>query len=265
LLSFCIFVVFPLFCAPEMPQTRIMAMGFLTSVYAAVKMNCGSAPLCGVLVMETGYGSGAYHQDLPGVHGIWPETGSFGTSQCIKPRNSSNPTKVYDCYDNDGDNLLGFETHEWEKHGCCAGVKNADDFFTQMCGLSDHPLAVLISLRESGASLDTMSSALQSAGYEVFSLDQKNSQVYLSVCAGYDGQWKHSTASQFSSMCGGGPSPSPPPSPSPTPSPTPTGQCLSHQHGPPCYDDSQCNGVTGCIRCARSGYCTDVPLMEEHV
>merc|ERR1719198_1072415 len=167
-------------------------------------MNCGSAPLCGVLVIETGLApSGTYHQDLPAVHGLWPETGSYGTSQCIAPQDSANPTKVYDCYDNDGGDLVSFETHEWTTHGVCAGVENADDFFTQMCSLADPPLSIMTDMKKAGDDLNAMSSAVATAGYEVFEVDTSNSQLYLSVCAGSNGKWKYSKVSEFSSQCGG--------------------------------------------------------------
>ena len=63
-------------------------------------MDCGAAPLCGVMVLESGYGEGLYgHTTGPVVHGLWPETGSFGTSQCIKPSKSAEtPTSLSTCY-----------------------------------------------------------------------------------------------------------------------------------------------------------------------
>ena len=35
--------------------------------------------------------------------------------------------------------------------------------------------------------------------------------------------------------------------------------CLPNQHGPACISNSDCCGHAGCLRCARSGYCTAVP------
>jgi hypothetical protein len=32
--------------------------------------------------------------------------------------------------------------------------------------------------------------------------------------------------------------------------------------GPTCSSDSDCTSLTGCVRCAKSGYCTDQPLFE---
>ena len=58
---------------------------------------------------------------------------------------SANPTTVYPCYDDtdDPDGDLGFEQHEWGKHGVCAGVADADDYFTQLCAIAAGPLAAM--------------------------------------------------------------------------------------------------------------------------
>ena len=49
-------------------------------------MDCGTAPLCGVLVLETGFGSGNYKHQEPGVHGLWPETESMARPSASGPR-----------------------------------------------------------------------------------------------------------------------------------------------------------------------------------
>jgi hypothetical protein len=177
----------------------------LLPLVSAKFMDCGSAPLCGVLVIESGLApSGTYHQDLPGTHGLWPETGSYGTSQCIAPSGSTaDPTKVYSCYENDGSGLVSFEAHEWQKHGQCAGVRDEADFFTQVCSMSTQPISIMTTSKKQGGDLNAMASALRSAGYPVFDLDTTNYQVYLAACAGYDGRWKLAETSQFSSVCGG--------------------------------------------------------------
>ena len=33
----------------------------------------------------------------PVVHGLWPQTANFGTSDCERPESAANPTKVYPC------------------------------------------------------------------------------------------------------------------------------------------------------------------------
>ena len=170
-------------------------------------MDCKGAPLCGVLVLETGLGSGNYHHDAVAVHGLWPETGSYGSSQCIKPSSSRmDPSKVYSCYEQDGqskDDLISFETHEWEKHGSCAGVEDAEDFFSQVCGLAREPLQQMAQTKSSGTTdLDEYAKDLRGAGYPVFATDSGNSQVELSCCAGSDGQWVLANTSDFGSKCG---------------------------------------------------------------
>ena len=111
----------------------------LATVVAST-MTCGGPDVCGVLTVESGQGSGNYHHDGPCVHGIWPEVGSYGTSKCVAPSVSTKvPTKIFPCYaGNSSDLQLTFEQHEWSKHGVCAGVKDATDFFTQVRGTLPH-------------------------------------------------------------------------------------------------------------------------------
>ena len=215
-------------------------------------MDCGaSVPLCGTLTLETGLGPGAYHHDDVAVHGLWPETGSYGTSQCIQPSGSpDDPSTVYSCYDDEsrGD-AITFETHEWDKHGKCAGVRDVDDFFGQVCALAKAPLATMAAQRAAGSSLSDTAAALTSAGFPVWDTDAQNAQVLLSVCAGDDGKWIFAEQSQMPSLCKGktpGPAPSPP-------------SCVPGVHGPACDTDADCAGKPNCVRCAHSGFCTDEP------
>ena len=161
-------------------------------------MDCGSAPLCGVLVLESGYGQGKYSHSAPCVHGLWPETGSFGSSECLAPRDSASPDSLASCYDD-----LGFMTHEWTKHGVCAGVRDSTQFFNQICKLSAAPLATLSPLHDNQASLETMASGLKAAGFPVYYVDSSsNSQIYLAACGNAEGQWSLSDPEAFSSACG---------------------------------------------------------------
>lgn len=196
-------------------------------------LDCGSTNLCGVLTLETGLGSGYYQHPAPGVHGLWPETGSYGTSACVAPSvSTANPTTLFSCYEDpsaDPAHQLEFEQHEWAKHGACAGVKDATDFFTQVCALSSGPLAVMTTSRNAGktASAD-FAADLAAAGYPVFANDDQYGQVELTTCADASGTWHIAAASDFVSTCG-----STRPSPGPTPSPTPTPgtkQCVRNQH-----------------------------------
>lgn len=38
------------------------------------------------------------------------------------------------------------------------------------------------------------------------------------------------------------------------------GQCASGHRGPKCSSNADCTNLANCVRCAKSGYCTDVPL-----
>lgn len=210
------------------------------------EMNCGSGvPLCGVLVLESGFGPDHYEHSTPVLHGLWPQTSPYGNSECIAPQDLSDPVKTIGCYDD-----LDFQQHEWGKHGVCAGVADAADFFSQICALASAPLQVMAGIKAKGGDLSAMEGAVSTAGYPVYEVDSTDSQIYLSACAGSDGRWKIAATDDFPTLCSGGPAPSP----------TPSGQCVSGQHGPPCSTDGDCAGSTDCVRCAHSGYCTDVPL-----
>lgn len=172
----------------------------------AATMTCGSkVSLCGLLTLESGYGPGTYNHPVPHVHGLWPENGQYGTSQCIAPQSTADPVKVYSCYnqtdETDASNL-SFETHEWETHGVCAGVKNSDDFFTQVCNLSAAPLSVMTKVRNQGGDLNAMATALTKAGYEVYAIDTSNSQLEISTCAPSTGKWVLSPVADFAKNCG---------------------------------------------------------------
>eukprot|EP00965_Chrysotila_dentata_P227920 6196300-Pleurochrysis_carterae.AAC.3 len=223
-------------------------------------MDCGDAHLCGVLTLETGLGSGVYKHANPSVHGLWPETGDYGTSSCIAPKKSQqDPAKVFACYDEPETGTaaeLAFEVHEWEKHGECAGVADAVDYFGQICKLAAPPIDVLKKARAGGAiAMTEYATALKNSGFSVFDTDSYHGQVLLSACATPAGVWKLADVKAFSTMCGDGWPPLPPT----PPPPPPATKCVPYQKGPPCKLNSDC-GFPGCIRCAKSGFCTDVPL-----
>ncbi|GAB5366868.1 hypothetical protein AAMO2058_001180800 [Amorphochlora amoebiformis] len=168
------------------------------SVGRAGYMDCGEGvPLCGVMVLESGFGPRAYHHNEPCVHGLWPETGSYGSSDCVKPTSSdADPEDVAPCYDD-----LGFEIHEWEKHGECAGVRDSDDFFAQLCSLSETPLEAMQDVKDQGGSVDDMARALKEQGFPVYYVDTRDSQVYISACAASDGRWKIADVDNFAASC----------------------------------------------------------------
>merc|ERR1711879_468952 len=137
------------------------------------QMACGKGvPLCGTLTLESGLGSGAYHHKTAHVHGLWPATACgasmlMGTSECIAPKKPKGPSKIYSCYADKEDsykNIIFFEAHEWKVHGHCAGVVDVDDYFEQVCGLADAPLAVLRKAKKAGADFHGMQKVLKDNG-----------------------------------------------------------------------------------------------------
>lgn len=231
------------------------------------RMHCGDGvSLCGVLVLQSGFGHAHYRHRQPHVHGLWPETGKFGDSRCALPRGSETPPHyVHSCYQHAGEgqsNLLHFQSHEWTKHGRCAGVDSASDYFKQICTMSAEPLQLMAATRASGGSLEDMASALTHAGYPVWRTEPKTGELLLSACAA-DGQWKLSDTAAFAQTCGVPYKASAPQRQKSLPDiPAVRGSeiCVSGQHGPRCTDDADCGGIPGCLRCAHSGFCTSVSL-----
>lgn len=216
-------------------------------------MDCGEGvPLCGVLTLETGRGGGTYRHSEPVVHGLWPQVPRFGNSECLAPLDSVAPHKVYRCYDQAGESHsrdLGFERHEWAAHGRCAGAASAEDFFEQVCDLADAPLRVMAGARAADMDLVDTVDALQRAGFCVWN-HGSNQQVELSTCAGHDGRWRLADSADFERVCG----------PAASAAPASPRVCIPNHRGPRCKSNRDCLGLSGCARCARSGYCTDIPM-----
>jgi hypothetical protein len=114
--------------------------------------------------------------------------------------------------------------------------------------------------------LQSIALELQSHGLPVSCVDDDpgRQQVYLSVCGVRDAttglptsgilHWKFVPQNQFATEC----TPAPP-EPAPEPEPA-VDHCVSGQHGPPCHPADDCTVHGGCLRCAKSGFCTDQPL-----
>jgi len=241
----------------------------LPAVAAAPYMDCDGAALCGVLALETGLGSGPYDHSTPALHGLWPETGKYGSSQCIAPtRSSADPEVLFPCYDVDAvpHKQLAFERYEWRKHGQCAGTRDADDYFRQACALSRGPLQRMAAERAGGTTeLGMFARRLEALGYPVYATDQRTMQLELAACAGGDGQWILAKPSEFRTRCGGPRAETQVKQATTTQveqATLPTAstlQCVRNVKGPKCATDADC-GYSGCLRCAKSGFCTDQAL-----
>ena len=234
----------------------IMVMAFFMqddsgfhSLAPAGRMDCKGAAVCGVLALESGVGTARYDHWPPYVHGLWPQVYPYGNSACRRPTVSARTaTGSATCYKD-----RGFQAHEWEKHGVCAGVRDSQDFFVQVCSLASKPLNLMT---DAGRDLKAQVQALMSAGYFIWKVDIKQQRISLSACGTCEGEWHLVPPDQFTARCGGACAIKPPP-------PPPAGSalaCVPNKHGPPCASNADCKGKAGCLRCARSGFCTDVPL-----
>ena len=170
------------------------------------QMVCGDGvALCGVLTLQTGLGQGAYQHPTPSVHGLWPEVAPYGTSECAKPSlSTADPRRVVQCYGATGEgtaHIIQFETHEWEKHGECAGVRDARAYLTTVCGLAEQPLQAMTAARKAGGGLDAARRAVMGLGLEIFAVDEQHSQLLLSACSDGD-TWTLSPVEKFPEACG---------------------------------------------------------------
>lgn len=167
------------------------------------RLDCGNTLLCGVLALETGLGEGSYKHPAPTVHGLWPATGSYGTSACTAPsKSAANPKQLFSCYNSSSSRQVEFEEHEWQKHGMCAGVRDAADYFSQVCSLSRKPLATMVKSRSVGRTLSSeFASDLAAMGFPVFFNDSRHGQITLSSCADSMGTWHLASRGEFSSLC----------------------------------------------------------------
>ena len=112
-------------------------------------MVCGDGvALCGVLTLQTGLGQGAYsHPTVVGATASGPR--SRPTARPSAPsRRSRRRTRAASSSATARRararrTLVEFETHEWEKHGECAGVRDARAYLTTVCGLAEQPLQAM--------------------------------------------------------------------------------------------------------------------------
>jgi hypothetical protein len=132
-------------------------------------------------------------------------------------------------------------------------VKDAQDYFTQLCDLAQAPLQVMATARASGGGLSAITSAVQDKGYGVYNTMSHTSEILLSLCA-KDGQWKLSAVADFASVCGDGSTSAQ------FSAAIAKESCVPNKRGPPCSSDSECSSVPGCLRCAKSGFCTSTDL-----
>ena len=239
--------------------TALLAAKVATSSPRLDYMDCGGAPVCGVLTLESGFGPGRYQHNEPVVHGLWPQVGKYGNSACVAPRDRAAPTSLAGCFrqaETDDEASLAFERYEWAKHGTCAGTRDAADYTEQLCSLARAPLAAMAEARRAGLDLAAMAVELQRRGLPLWAIDERYSQLELSACAGADGRWRLAAVGDMGTVCAGRPVPMPTGA-APMVAESTTAACLPSARGPQCSADGDCESAPGCVRCARSGFCTD--------
>eukprot|EP00930_Biecheleria_cincta_P085679 TRINITY_DN75053_c0_g1_i1.p1 TRINITY_DN75053_c0_g1~~TRINITY_DN75053_c0_g1_i1.p1 ORF type:complete len:339 (+),score=38.55 TRINITY_DN75053_c0_g1_i1:75-1019(+) len=187
---------------PSLPPTSPRRRRSTSNLnYYSSYMSCPPGLICGVMALETGLGSGNYKSDRPLLHGLWPQNDpSYGNSLCVPPVSQTKATKLPSCMDPS----WGFISHEWTKHGQCAGAQNEADYFDQACSLAQPLLQVMSDELKAGGDLESVARALQDAGYPVRRLDSKNQQVYIPVCAGKGPsayEWKIAADEDFTKVC----------------------------------------------------------------
>ena len=83
------------------PLVHVASLTAAAATAGGTPMECGArVNVCGIITLESGLGDGVYAHKEPSVHGLWPEVGTYGTSSCIAPSQSTaDPTRVYSCYE----------------------------------------------------------------------------------------------------------------------------------------------------------------------
>jgi len=163
------------------------------------KLQCGNfVPLCAFLVISPD------EVDLSGqqgaVRGLWIQGGPNGNSKCILPTGNSSyipgTASKYRCYEKNF--LDGGQSYTWNRHGMCAGMRDADDFFAVGCELAQRPLAAM-------RNPEVATQVYQEAPYEVDWLRSRlagDSRLWLPACSRGDGTWQLSPQQDFEKNCG---------------------------------------------------------------
>ena len=190
------------------------ALEIKLEAFSMPKVDCGSVEVCGVLVLQSGFGPKAYKHSTPQVHGLWPQTDNYGSSKCFPPEFNVPYTQISTCYnqeDNAASANLKFQQHEWDAHGKCAGTKDQKDYFTQVCSLSSQPLTIMTRTRQNNQQngnpsqvLNAMVNDLKHSGYDVLGTDSVTYEIALSACLdAKDEKWKLASIADFPRACGG--------------------------------------------------------------
>ena len=241
---------------------------------------------------------GAYMAGHLTLHGLWPQYAA-ARSGSTYPFNCSSSEKfdpaaldkvrggraaLIEYWPNvksspsDWQSYEGFWTHEWDKHGTCTGMSQRDYFEAALEQLQKLGTPAVITDNVGKAAVPKAKIQAAYGGSKRVSLGCGGGQYLSAVatCWALD-KASHLPAEQIDcppsviaeDTCKGpavtisafgppGPPGPPPPPPGPPPPPA-AGQCVTGKHGPPCKSNADCAHVPHCLRCAHSGFCTNVP------
>ncbi len=220
------------------------------------------------------------------MHGLWPSrTGANVANYPCQCTNESfdvslvasimTPLNTY-WPSAEGDNPT-FWAHEYTKHGTCAEalptLNSELAFFSGALSLrqNQNSIGLLAKVGITPSSTSTYEVAAVSAAFPHATILKCNSNNMLQEVATCFS--KSLVAIDCEADTYGGTSCAdgiriPPvgsvPAPSAAPAPsTPGTQCVPDKHGPPCSSDGDCAGIPHCVRCAKSGFCTEQPAAEK--
>ena len=175
-----------------------------------------------------------------GLHGLWPQWAeSCGGPSFSISKVSSIEDQLNDHWPSCEEKNSDLWSHEWSKHGSCSNMTELAYFSKALSLLSEY------------------SDQCKSGAVPLIMAGDNNSNS-TDVAIGESCSICFSRSDFTKETCSSGPSPGPSPHPGPSPGPTPD-QCEPDKHGPPCDDDADCKKYKYCVRCASSGYCTEVP------
>ena len=167
----------------------------------------------------------------------------------------------------------GFWQHEWDKHGTCTALTQRDYFEAALERLEKlgTPAIIADSIGKAPVPKAQLQAAyggptrvsLSCGGGQYLSqvatcwaLDKASHLPTVQIACPASVIAEDSCAHDTVTVSGfGAPGPAPPP---PPPGPQPT-ECVPGKHGPRCRTNADCVHVPHCLRCAHSGFCTNVP------
>eukprot|EP00040_Diaphanoeca_grandis_P011583 m.59462 g.59462 ORF g.59462 m.59462 type:complete len:300 (-) comp22708_c0_seq1:505-1404(-) len=175
-----------------------------------------------------------------------------------------------------------FWSHEWGKHGTCTGLTQLA-FFTAALAAREAYDPIQAFQTAGVRPGQTYSNAFLTAAFQktfthqpllgclspqnalkevAFCLDKTTLKIKdcAATVRNEGGEFTCDTATDILIPLSTGPNPTPTP---PSPPGPPGNTCVPDKHGPACTTDADCLHISGCVRCAHSGFCTTDPADPE--